>query len=136
MSFAAHGVELSNADLELCGDFLGLNPAPRQPPTFLHLRSFRQLPPPDVATKSSSVSCFCPLFASIKSDPASRAYYDKKRAEGKRHHNQAVIALARRRADVLFAMLRTAASTKTRPAQHQRKISLPPLDENCKAESG
>ncbi|PYI65078.1 IS110 family transposase, partial [Arthrobacter livingstonensis] len=31
--------------------------------------------------------------------------YNKKRAEGKRH-NQALIALARRRCDVLFAMLR------------------------------
>ncbi|RNL50488.1 IS110 family transposase, partial [Arthrobacter oryzae] len=35
----------------------------------------------------------------------SREYYDRKRAEGKRH-NQALIALARRRCDVLFAMLR------------------------------
>ncbi len=35
----------------------------------------------------------------------SRAYYDRKRAQGKRH-NQAIIALARRRTDVLFAMLR------------------------------
>jgi hypothetical protein len=37
--------------------------------------------------------------------PTSRAYYDRERAEGKRH-NQALIALARRRCDVLFAMLR------------------------------
>ena len=39
------------------------------------------------------------------SDPASRAYYDKKIAQGK-HHTQALLCLARRRADVLFAMLR------------------------------
>ena len=38
-------------------------------------------------------------------DPSSRAYYDRKRAEGKRH-NQAIIVLARRRSNVLFAMLR------------------------------
>lgn len=43
-------------------------------------------------------------FAALK-DPLSRAYYDRKRAEGKRH-NQALIALARRRCDTLFAMLR------------------------------
>ncbi len=43
-------------------------------------------------------------FASLK-QPESRAYYDKKRKEGK-HHVAAVIALARRRIDVLFAMLR------------------------------
>ncbi|MBF6467106.1 transposase [Nocardia beijingensis] len=39
-------------------------------------------------------------------DPASRAYYDRKRAEGKKH-NAALICLARRRCDVLFAMLKT-----------------------------
>ncbi|HEY2089702.1 MAG TPA: IS110 family transposase, partial [Mycobacterium sp.] len=38
-------------------------------------------------------------------DPASRTYYDRKRTEGKTH-TQAVIALARRRLNVLWAMLR------------------------------
>lgn len=38
------------------------------------------------------------------SDPASRTYYDKKIKEGK-HHTRALLCLARRRADVLFAML-------------------------------
>ncbi|WP_205164133.1 IS110 family transposase [Arthrobacter roseus] len=47
---------------------------------------------------------FLSAFASLH-DPVCRAYYDRKRAEGKRH-NQAVIALARRRCNVLFAMLR------------------------------
>lgn len=47
---------------------------------------------------------FLSAFAALK-DPVSRAYYDRKRAEKKRH-NQALIALARRRCDVLFAMLR------------------------------
>lgn len=37
--------------------------------------------------------------------PDSRAFYDRKRAAGKRHH-QAVIALARRRVNVLWAILR------------------------------
>jgi transposase len=46
-------------------------------------------------------SAFCSL-----GHPASRAFYTRKRAEGKRHH-QAIIALARRRVDVLHAMLRT-----------------------------
>lgn len=45
-------------------------------------------------------SAFCSL-----SHPASRAFYARKRAERKTHH-QAVIALARRRVDVLHAMLR------------------------------
>jgi transposase len=46
-------------------------------------------------------SAFCSLH-----HPASRAFYARKRSEGKRHH-QAVIALARRRVDVLHAILRT-----------------------------
>ena len=36
----------------------------------------------------------------------SRTFYDRKRREGKRHH-QAVIALARRRVNVLWAVLRS-----------------------------
>jgi transposase len=47
---------------------------------------------------------FLAAFAALH-DPASRAYYDRKRAEGKKH-NAALICLARRRCDVLFAMLR------------------------------
>jgi transposase len=48
---------------------------------------------------------FLAAFASLH-DPASRAFYDRKRAEGKRH-NAAIICLARRRCDVILAMLRT-----------------------------
>jgi transposase len=43
-------------------------------------------------------------FASLR-DPASRAYYDRKRAEGK-HHVAVLICLARRRTDVLHAMIK------------------------------
>jgi transposase len=46
-------------------------------------------------------SAFCSL-----ADPLSRAFYERKRREGKRHH-QAVIALARRRIDVLWALITT-----------------------------
>lgn len=42
---------------------------------------------------------------SVQRDPDSRAFYDRKRAEGKRH-TQAVIALARRRVNVLWALIR------------------------------
>ncbi|TDD40930.1 IS110 family RNA-guided transposase [Saccharopolyspora elongata] len=45
-------------------------------------------------------------FCAIRTDPASKAFYRRKRTEGKRHH-QALIALARRRINVLFALLRT-----------------------------
>lgn len=52
-------------------------------------------------------------FASLR-DPASRAYYQRKRDEGK-HHVAAVTCLARRRVDVLYAMLRT--KTPYRPSE-------------------
>ncbi|MEX5268730.1 MULTISPECIES: IS110 family RNA-guided transposase [Kocuria] len=55
--------------------------------------------------KTLKRALFLSAFASINASPASRAYYDRKRAQGKRH-NQAIIALARRRTDVLYAMLR------------------------------
>ena len=44
-------------------------------------------------------------FASLRSSPESRTFYDRKRREGKKHV-QALIALARRRINVLWAMLR------------------------------
>ncbi len=47
---------------------------------------------------------FLSAFAALH-DPTSRAYYDRKRAEGKKH-NAALICLARRRCDVLYAMLK------------------------------
>jgi transposase len=47
---------------------------------------------------------FLAAFATL-SDPVSRAYYDRKRAEGNKH-NAALICLARRRCDVLIPMLR------------------------------
>jgi transposase len=47
---------------------------------------------------------FLAAFAALH-DPTSRSYYDRKRAEGKKH-NAALICLARRRCDVIYAMLR------------------------------
>jgi transposase len=44
-------------------------------------------------------------FIAVGCDPASKAYYRRKRAEGRTHH-QAVLALARRRVNVLHAILR------------------------------
>jgi transposase len=54
-------------------------------------------------------------FASLRSAPESRIFYDRKRAEGKRH-TQALIALARRRVNVLWAMLRDGTTFESRPA--------------------
>jgi transposase len=54
--------------------------------------------------KTLKRALYLSAFAAL-GDPTSRAYYERKKAQGKRH-NQALIALARRRCDVLFAMMR------------------------------
>jgi transposase len=50
-------------------------------------------------------TCYLAALSSLKNSPASRAFYERKRAEGK-SHKQALIALARRRINTLWAMLR------------------------------
>ncbi|MEV6323465.1 IS110 family transposase, partial [Nocardia sp. NPDC051787] len=44
-------------------------------------------------------------FIAVGCNPTSKIYYRRKRSEGKPHH-QALIALARRRVNVLHAILR------------------------------
>jgi transposase len=60
-------------------------------------------------------SAFCSL-----QHPPSKAFYARKRAERKTHH-QAVIALARRRVDVLHAMLRNRTPYELRHAKAARQ---------------
>ncbi|WP_329359925.1 transposase [Streptomyces sp. NBC_01483] len=70
-------------------------------------------------------------FRSIRRDPTSRAFYDRKRADGKRRH-QALIALARRKVNALYAILRDRRPYE--PGQHfvswldisMRQRSAPP----------
>ncbi|AYE95392.1 IS110 family transposase [Mycobacterium paragordonae] len=50
-------------------------------------------------------ACYLSAQIAIRTDTPSRNYYDRKRSEGKTH-TQAVLALARRRLNVLWAMLR------------------------------
>ena len=50
-------------------------------------------------------TCYLAALSSLKNSPSSRAFYDRKRSEGK-SHKQALIALARRRINVIWAMLR------------------------------
>src|SRR5215472_2560211 len=50
-------------------------------------------------------TCYLAALSSLKNSPASRSFYERKRAEGK-NHKQALIALARRRITTLWAMLR------------------------------
>ncbi|GIF27012.1 IS110 family transposase [Paractinoplanes tereljensis] len=72
--------------------------------------------PPKGGNKQLKRAFFLAAFASL-AHPPSRAYYDRKRAQGKRH-NAALICLARRRCDVLFAMLRDQTPYQTRPTDH------------------
>lgn len=55
-------------------------------------------------------------LSALKSCPASRTFYDRKRAEGKTHV-QAMLALARRRLKVLWAMFRDGTTYTPAPPQ-------------------
>ncbi len=50
-------------------------------------------------------ACCLSAHIAIRTDPVSRTYCDRKRAQGKTH-THAVLALARRRLNVLWAILR------------------------------
>lgn len=78
--------------------YAGLGPTPRQSGT-----SIRGNVPSRHGNHRLKDAFFLAAFASLR-HPPSRTYYDRKRTEGKRH-NQAVLCLARRRVDVLHAML-------------------------------
>ena len=84
---------------EVLTSYAGIAPVTRRSGT-----SIRGEHPRRRGNKKLKRALFLSAFAALH-HPASRAYYDRKCAEGNRH-NQAVIALARRRSDVLFAMLR------------------------------
>lgn len=66
--------------------------------------SIRGEHPSRAGNKNLKRALFLSAFAALH-DPTSRAYYDRKRAQGKKH-NAALICLARRRCDVIYAMLR------------------------------
>lgn len=66
---------------------------------------------------------FLPAFSALDR-PHSRAYDDRKRAEGKRR-NRALVALARRRSDVLFACSGTQPPARTRTPEHGRSGTQP-----------
>nr|WP_166682743.1 IS110 family transposase [Burkholderia pseudomallei] len=79
--------------------YVGLAPVTRRSGS-----SIRGEHPSRRGNKVLNRALFLPAFAALR-DPVSRAYSSRKIQQGKRH-NQALIALARRRCDVLFAMLR------------------------------
>ena len=58
---------------------------------------------------------FLSAFASLRSDPVSRAYYQRKRDQDKRH-NQAVLALAHCRILTLHAMIHNSTLHNPQPS--------------------
>ena len=62
---------------------------------------------------------FLAAFVATRFDPDAKAYYQRKRAEGKKH-NAAVICVARRRCDLILAMLKNSA-----PYNPRRHENLP-----------
>lgn len=80
--------------------FAGLAPAPRDSG-----RIHGNLHRPQRYHRGLNRVFYTSALISIQRNPDSRAFYDRKRAEGKRH-TQAVLALARRRVNVLWALLR------------------------------
>jgi transposase len=67
-------------------------------------------------------------LSALKSCPASRGYYDRKRVEGK-SHIQAMLSLARRRLNVLWAMLRDGTMLSRRvPSWQETKAMQEHLD--------
>ena len=105
--------EISGKDFATAGhlaSYAGLAPVTRRSGS-----SIRGEHPSRRGNKILKRTLFLSAFAALR-DPVSRAYYDRKIAQGKRH-NQALIALARRRCDVLYAMLRDGTLYQPRPAQ-------------------
>lgn len=80
--------------------YAGIAPVTRRSGT-----SIRGEYPARSGNKRLKNALFYSAWVASNHDPISKAYYDRKRAEGKRH-NAAVICLARRRCNVIFAMLR------------------------------
>ena len=76
--------------------YAGIAPVTRMPGT-----SIRGESPSRRGNKVLKRDLFLSTFASINACSASRAYYDRKRAASK-CNNQAIIALARRRTEVLY----------------------------------
>ena len=74
------------------------------PVTWQSGASIRRHRRPRKGNKALKNAFYQAAFASLR-HPPSRRYYDKKRKAGQRH-DQAILALARRRVDVLFAMMR------------------------------
>lgn len=103
---AAEFIAATGGDMETFGSadrlagFAGLAPQPRDSG-----RVSGNLRRPRRYHRGLLRTMYLSAMVSLRTCPASRAYYDRKRGEGK-GHKQALLALARRRVNVLWAMIR------------------------------
>lgn len=92
--------------------FAGLAPAPRDSG-----RVRGNLHRPKRYNRSLNRVFYYSAMISIATCEESRRFYDRKRAEGKKH-TQAVLALARRRVNVLWALIRDKRTYQAAPSRH------------------
>jgi transposase len=92
--------------------FAGLAPAPRDSG---RIRGNRQRP--RRYHRGLKRVFYYSAMISIAACEESRRFYDRKRAEGKKH-TQAVLALARRRVNVLWALIRDKRTYQPAPPRH------------------
>ncbi|MCX4752439.1 IS110 family transposase [Kitasatospora purpeofusca] len=98
---AAIGSDITSfATPDRLASFAGLAPAPRDSG-----RISGNLHRPQQYHRGLQRVFYTSALISIRFNPDSRRFYDRKRAEGKRH-TQAVLALARRRVNVMWALIR------------------------------
>ncbi|GAA4306344.1 IS110 family transposase [Actinomadura luteofluorescens] len=98
---AATGGDMDRfASADQLASFAGVTPVPRDSG-----RVHGNLHRPQRYNRALQRVFYTSALISIQSCPDSRRFYDRKRTEGKRH-TQAVLALARRRVNVLWALLR------------------------------
>jgi transposase len=88
------------ASVDKLASYVGIAPRTHQSGT-----SIKGEGPARIGNRALKSALFLSAFAALRSDPIAREYYDKKRAEGKRH-NAAIISLARRRLKVMYAIMR------------------------------
>lgn len=81
--------------------YAGLTPVDRQSGTSIKTASKNR-----AGNHRLKDAMFLAAFVASQHDPAAKDYYQRKRAEGK-NHNAAIICLARRRCDIIIAMLKT-----------------------------
>lgn len=98
---AATGGDMDRFDsADQLASLAGVTPIPRDSG-----RVHKNLHRPQRYNRALQRVFYTSALISIRSCPDSRRFYDRKRTEGKRH-TQAVLALARRRVNVLWALLR------------------------------